>query len=64
MGGTDTVRGYAERSLGDYDKVVAEGGGLYEVLTNIEYGFKPAPPLKLRAFYDSGNVWADNQRPD
>jgi outer membrane protein insertion porin family len=55
MGGTDTVRGYGERSLGE----VANTGGLFTILTNIEYGFKPAPPVKIRAFYDSGNAWSD-----
>ncbi|MES2201490.1 MAG: BamA/TamA family outer membrane protein, partial [candidate division FCPU426 bacterium] len=52
MGGTDTVRGYQDRGLGPV------GGGLIMALTNVEYGFKPAPPLKLRGFYDSGNSWA------
>jgi outer membrane protein insertion porin family len=53
MGGTDTVRGYYERSLG----ASLVGGGLFTLLTNVEYGFKPAPPIKLRLFYDSGNAW-------
>jgi outer membrane protein insertion porin family len=55
MGGTDTVRGYFERSLGASN----QGGGLFTLLSNVEYGFKPAQPIKLRAFYDSGNAWAD-----
>jgi outer membrane protein insertion porin family len=55
MGGTDTVRGYNERDLG----ASRIGGGLFTLLSNVEYGFKPAPPIKLRAFYDSGNAWAD-----
>jgi outer membrane protein insertion porin family len=54
MGGTDTVRGYLERSLGGQ---VSLRGGHFTLLNNIEYGFKPAPPIKLRAFYDSGNIW-------
>ncbi len=62
MGGTDNVRGYIDRSLGA--KEVREGGGLFTVLTNIEYGFKPAPPLKLRAFYDSGNAWTNIDQVD
>jgi outer membrane protein assembly factor BamA len=53
MGGTDTVRGYDERSLG----ASGIGGGTYEFLTNVEYGFKPAPMIKLHVFYDSGNTW-------
>lgn len=53
MGGTDTVRGYDERSLG----ASGVGGGTYEFLTNVEYGFKPVPPIKLHIFYDSGNTW-------
>ncbi len=64
MGGTDTVRGYQERSLG----ASYYGGGHFSVLSNVEYGFKPVPPLKLRVFYDSGNTWqrvddVDWQRP-
>jgi outer membrane protein insertion porin family len=55
MGGTDTVRGYVDRSLG----ASQFGGGQLTMLTNIEYGFKPAPPLKLRAFYDAGNTWTN-----
>lgn len=54
MGGTDTVRGYNDRVLGASET----GGGDYEMLTNIEYGFKPIPPLKLHVFYDAGNTWA------
>lgn len=54
MGGTDTVRGYFERSLGG---PVSLRGGHFTLLSNVEYGFKPAPPIKLRAFYDSGNIW-------
>jgi outer membrane protein insertion porin family len=54
MGGTDTVRGYVERSLGGKASL---SGGRFTLLSNVEYGFKPAPPIKLRAFYDSGNIW-------
>lgn len=56
MGGTDTVRGYLERSLGGR---VSLTGGQFTMLSNIEYGFKPAPPIKLRVFYDSGNIWTN-----
>jgi outer membrane protein insertion porin family len=75
-GGTDTVRGYPDRSLGEKKRVYdasgnpvynldgspaytysSSAGGRFLLLTNVEYGFKPVPPLKLRAFYDSGNVW-------
>ena len=55
MGGTDTVRGYFDRSLG----ASVRGGGRFLLLTNVEYGFRPVEPLKLRAFYDSGNTWDD-----
>lgn len=60
MGGTDTVRGYFDRSLG----ASRIGGGNLTALTNVEYGFKPAPPLKLRVFYDAGNAWSHNYAPD
>ena len=53
MGGTDSVRGYDERSLG----ASGVGGGTYELLTNVEYGFHPIPPVELHVFYDSGNTW-------
>jgi outer membrane protein insertion porin family len=55
VGGTDTVRGYLDRSLG----ASATGGGRFLLLSNVEYGFRPVDPLKLRAFYDSGNTWND-----
>lgn len=61
MGGTDTVRGYPERGLGGQ---VYRTGGDFLLLSNIEYGFKPATPLKLRVFYDSGNVWRSNAEVD
>lgn len=51
-GGTDTVRGYEERSLGPI------GGGNFTVVTNIEYKCKLVERvLTLAAFYDSGNSW-------
>jgi outer membrane protein insertion porin family len=56
MGGTDTVRGYMERRLG----ASLTGGGRFSLLGNIEYGFKPAPPVKLRVFYDTGNSYSDS----
>jgi outer membrane protein insertion porin family len=56
VGGTDTVRGYQDRSLGASEI----GGGQLEALTNVEYGFHPVPPLKLHVFYDSGNTWSDS----
>ena len=55
VGGTDTVRGFQERELG----ASAYGGGRMEMLGNVEYGFKPAPPVKIRAFYDIGNAFND-----
>jgi outer membrane protein insertion porin family len=64
MGGTDTVRGYYDRAIG----ASQIGGGFYMGLFNAEYGFKPAPPLKLHVFYDAGNTWSvydqiSSQRP-
>ncbi|HDQ25713.1 MAG TPA: outer membrane protein assembly factor BamA [bacterium] len=51
-GGTDTVRGYGERSLGPI------AGGNFLVVTNIEYKLKLVERvLTLAAFYDSGNCW-------
>ncbi|MGH7443122.1 MAG: outer membrane protein assembly factor BamA [bacterium] len=53
VGGVDDVRGYDERSLG----ASGVGGGTYEFITNVEYGFTPIKPLELYLFYDAGNSW-------
>lgn len=51
-GGTDTVRGYEERSLGP------AGGGNFLVVTNFEYKLKIVERVLTAAiFYDSGNCW-------
>jgi outer membrane protein insertion porin family len=53
-GGTDTVRGYEERSLGPIE------GGNFTIVTNIEYKCKLVERvLTLAAFYDGGNCWAE-----
>ncbi len=51
-GGTDTVRGYEERSLGP------AGGGNFLIVTNFEYKLKIVERVLTAAvFYDSGNCW-------
>ncbi|HRU39904.1 MAG TPA: BamA/TamA family outer membrane protein, partial [Candidatus Goldiibacteriota bacterium] len=53
-GGTDTVRGYEERSLGPL------AGGNFLIVTNIEYKLKVVERVLTAAlFYDSGNCWTD-----
>ncbi|MCX7698295.1 MAG: outer membrane protein assembly factor BamA [Candidatus Goldbacteria bacterium] len=53
-GGTDTVRGYEERSLGP------AGGGNFLIVTNFEYKLKIVERVLTAAiFYDSGNCWAN-----
>lgn len=52
VGGTDTVRGYEERSLGP------AGGGNFLIVTNFEYKLKIVERvLTVAVFYDSGNCW-------
>jgi len=56
-GGTDTVRGYEERSLGP-----GIAGGNFLFVSNIEYKLKVIDRvLTLAAFYDSGNCWNNVQ---
>jgi outer membrane protein insertion porin family len=55
LGGNDGVRGYRDDTLGASEM----GGGRFMLLTNTELGFRPWKPLRLYAFYDSGNTWDD-----
>lgn len=53
-GGTDTVRGYEERSLGPL------GGGDFLMVFNAEYKIKLVErTLTAAIFYDSGNAWGN-----
>ena len=70
-GGVNSVRGYANGSLGPQDtdpitKMNFAVGGTRRVVGNVEV-FAPVPLLKdskqfrLSAFVDGGNVWGDSQ---
>ncbi|MCK5219638.1 outer membrane protein assembly factor BamA, partial [bacterium] len=56
VGGTDTVRGYDE---GVFGRKYTGGGGLVELVTNIELHYPIIGPLKGVAFFDAGNTWED-----
>ncbi len=56
VGGTDTVRGYDE---GVFGRKYTGGGGLAELVTNIELHYPIIGPLKGVAFFDAGNTWED-----
>ncbi len=54
VGGTDTVRGYKEGAFGQQ---YTGGGGLAELVANIELHYPIIGPLKGVAFFDAGNTW-------
>lgn len=60
VGGARTIRGYDERSVGPLDPVTEDPiGGEAIIVGNIEYTIPLVDFIKLAAFIDSGNVWAD-----
>lgn len=59
-GGARTIRGYNERKVGPLDAVTEDPiGGEAMFVGNIEYTFPLIDFIKLAAFYDIGNVWAE-----
>ena len=59
-GGADTIRGYDERRVGPIDPVTKDPlGGEAMLIGNVEYIYPLLSFLKLAAFYDVGNVWAE-----
>jgi outer membrane protein insertion porin family len=57
-GGTSTIRGYDERSIGPIDPLSKDPlGGDATFIGNIEYVYPLLDFLKVVAFYDTGNVW-------
>jgi len=61
-GGTYTIRGYDERSIGPIDPVSKSPlGGEALLVGNLEYTYPLLDFLKLAAFYDTGNVWKRRQ---
>lgn len=59
-GGADTIRGYEERMVGPIDPSSQDPlGGNAMVVGNIEYLYPLFDFLKVAAFYDMGNVWAN-----
>ncbi|HEX7879426.1 MAG TPA: BamA/TamA family outer membrane protein [Candidatus Eisenbacteria bacterium] len=59
-GGANTVRGYQENTLnGLADGKDPSGGGLFEILANVEMRFPIRGPLGGVLFVDAGNVWRE-----
>ncbi len=59
-GGARTIRGYDERKVGPLDSVTNDPiGGEGMLVANIEYTIPIIDIVKMAAFFDSGNVWAD-----
>ncbi|MCA9393188.1 MAG: outer membrane protein assembly factor BamA [Candidatus Omnitrophica bacterium] len=59
-GGARSIRGYDERDVGPLDTVTLDPiGGESLLVGNIEYTIPLIQYIKLAAFYDVGNVWAD-----
>ncbi|MCX5700496.1 MAG: outer membrane protein assembly factor BamA [Candidatus Omnitrophica bacterium] len=58
-GGTYTIRGYKERTVGPVDPLSNDSlGGNSMLIGNIEYLYPLFSFLKVGAFFDVGNVWA------
>ncbi|HBO85019.1 MAG TPA: outer membrane protein assembly factor BamA, partial [Deltaproteobacteria bacterium] len=63
LGGINSLRGFATRSVSPKDPVTNELiGGNSEALLNIEYVFPIFPEQKFRGviFFDTGNAWDDS----
>jgi len=59
-GGASTIRGYHERKIGPIDLTSEDPiGGEALFVANLEYTYPLGDFLKLAAFFDTGNVWAD-----
>ncbi len=59
-GGARTIRGYDERNVGPVDANTNESiGGESVLIANFEYTIPLIDFIKLAAFFDTGNVWAD-----
>lgn len=59
-GGARTIRGYDERKVGPLDSSTGDPIGGESLLTgNVEYTIPLIDFVKLAAFLDAGNVWAD-----
>lgn len=60
-GGASTIRGYRERKVGPIDTAADDPlGGDAMFIGNIEYIYPLADFIKAAAFFDSGNVWKEN----
>ncbi len=59
-GGARSIRGYDERGVGPQDSITEDPiGGESMLVANLEYTIPVIDFLKLAAFFDAGNVWAD-----
>lgn len=59
-GGAKSIRGYEERKVGPQDAVTTDPiGGEALLVANVEYTIPIIDFVKIAAFFDAGNVWAD-----
>ena len=61
MGGPNSVRGYAYRSIGPKDDRGEPIGGKVKLQANIEYIIPLVKDLRGAIFYDTGNVWSSRE---
>jgi outer membrane protein insertion porin family len=64
LGGPNTLRGWKFRQVSPHDSTGFAVGGTTEVLGNAEYLIPLPFGLRLAGFFDVGNVYAQNKRPD
>lgn len=62
LGGSNTIRGYAENEVGLLNERHEAIGGLSMVLANAEVRFPLFWIVQAGLFFDAGNVWADPER--
>lgn len=67
VGGIGSVRGYQSGSLGPKDDLGSSMGGTRRLVNNFELltsipGMKGEKSMRLSAFVDSGNAWANNDK--
>jgi outer membrane protein insertion porin family len=61
LGGSGSLRGYADRSLGPINIDGSRQGGGFVYLSNVELRYYLGYHLNFVAFLDLGNVWLHNQ---
>jgi outer membrane protein insertion porin family len=61
LGGSGSLRGYADRSLGPRNSDGSKQGGGFVFLSNTELRYYLGYHLNFVAFLDLGNLWLENQ---